>query len=564
MGKTKRKNDYNNFVDTDKNNLIVIKPRKIVEQVRTFEGEEGFVVPKNNTYIDKGLIVNINDHDESAIDVVGVSDSLYSNAGGQITGTANVTPSQNGIYVQLSGGQQPYSNLTYQFGSSTGTQQGTPSGNQSFGLNANYNAGSACYQGGSYGLHVSGVDANGDNISWSWYGILQGTCTTGTQTQPLSGLTANASLVGTNDVKCDATWSNGTAPFSVTIEVYKDGNLINTINQTPTGNISTYTATNVANGNYKFLVKVTDNTNANLTISTNTINVNVASAPTSQPLSGLTANATLIANDDIKCDASWSNGTAPYSVKYLFYKDGNLVSTTPKTTNSTTDSFTAQTNSNAGNYNFVVEVTDSANVTKTATSQTITLQSNVVTTTSLPISGLSLTTTIVGNNNNDLKCDASWINGLSPFTITYSLYKNGVLQAPIAPLTSNSNSTTYTATGLADGNYQFQVVVSDSQGSKNATSQLINIVNATASTGTTGQTGGATNTTTTTTTPPPTTTTTTTPSSPTIVSGGVVEKPIFLERETIIEAETFYSKNKLPIWLLIAIGVYFIATNKSK
>ena len=552
MGKTKRKTDYNNFVDTDKNNLIVIRPKKIVEQIRTFEGEEDFVVPKNNTFLAKGLIVQTNDNELSSIDVVGVSDSSYENAGGQITGTANVTPSQNGIYVQLSGGQQPYSNLT------------TPSGNQSFGLNANYNAGSACYQGGSYGLHVSGVDANGDNIVWDWNGILQGTCTTGSQTQPLSGLTANASLVGTNDVKCDATWSNGTAPFSVTIEVYKDGNLINTINQTPTGNSSTYTATNVANGNYKFLVKVTDNTNANLTISTNTINVNVASAPTSQPLSGLTANATLIANDDIKCDASWSNGTAPYSVKYLFYKDGNLVSTTPKTTNSTTDSFTAQTNSNAGNYNFVVEVTDSANVTKTATSQTITLQSNVVTTTSLPISGLSLTTTIVGNNNNDLKCDASWSNGLSPFTITYSLYKNGVLQAPIAPLTSNSNSTTYTATGLADGNYQFQVVVSDSQGSKNATSQLINIVNATASTGTTGQTGGATNTTTTTTTPPPTTTTTTTPSSPTIVSGGVVEKPIFLERETIIEAETFYSKNKLPIWLLIAIGVYFIATNKSK
>ena len=44
MGKTKRNSNYNNFVDTEKNNLIVIKPRKIVEQVRTFEGEEEFDV----------------------------------------------------------------------------------------------------------------------------------------------------------------------------------------------------------------------------------------------------------------------------------------------------------------------------------------------------------------------------------------------------------------------------------------------------------------------------------------------------------------------------------------
>jgi hypothetical protein len=90
----------------------------------------------------------------------------------------------------------------------------------------------------------------------------------------------------------------------------------------------------------------------------------------------------------------------------------------------------------------------------------------------------------------------------------------------------------------------------------------------TPSTGQAGQTGGATTTTppTSTTTPtsttPPTSTTT---SGTTILGGGfqTIEKPIYLERETIVEFETFYSKNKFPIWLLIAIGVYFVATNKN-
>ena len=690
MGKTKRNSNYNNFVDTDTNNLIVIKPRKIVEQVRTFEGEESFVVPKNNTYLDKGLIININDHDETAIDVVGVSDSVYKNAGGQIQGTANVTPSATGIYVQLSGGQQPYSNLTYTFGAGTIVQQGTPSGNQSFGLSLNYNSANACYLGGQYSLNVSGVDANGDNITWTWGSYLQGTCATGSgtpTTTPISGLTASATLVGSNDIKCSANWSNGTAPYSVKYTLYKIA-LIggattivgSPIVQSVQGTSDSFTAQSLPNGKYKFVVDVTDSNNNTLSATTSTITINqvsgsggsaisnVTSNPISsltanatlvssnniqcdanwsngtapysvkytlskinfigipsivgspiiqntsstnnsftaqnladgkykfevvvtdsnndtltatsqlitilsqsvvnvgvgQPLSNLSVNATLLIGDDIKCDASWSGGTAPFSVKYSFIKDGNVISTTPQTTSLSSDSFTAQTNSVAGNYRFKVEVTDANNDVKTELSQIITIQPNVVTQTSLPLSGLTINASVVGNNNNDLLCDVSWNNGTSPYSVAYYLYKDGTLLGSIPPQSTTANNDSYTATSLADGNYQYKVVVSDSQSSLSGISALINITNPTQAQ---GQPMNPPPNNPPPTTPPPTTT----PPPPTtgggtILSGGgvrYIDNPIYLERETIIEAETFYSKNKFPIWLLIAIGVYLVASNKN-
>jgi hypothetical protein len=361
MGKTKRNTDYKNFVDSDKNNLIIIRPKKIVEQVKTFEGEEDFVIQKNNNYIAKGLIVQTNDNDHSAIDKVGVSDSTYENAGGTITINGSVTPSSNGIYVQLQGGQTPYQNVQWQFGSSTGQQSGTANVG-SFGTNLNYNSQNQCYEGGSYTLVVHVTDSNGDIGTFNWSNYIQGTCV------------VNPSTSGGSQVGSQVSSSNPTA-----------------------------TATPV-----------------------------VTPTPTPTPTP--------------------------------------VVTPTP-TTSSSTSSTTS-----SGSYG-----------TTSTTSGT-------------PATGQ-------------------------------------------AGQTGGAGSTTTSSSGTTSG---------------------------TPATGQTGQTSGATTTTTPTTpTPTPTTSATTTTSTtptptPLVMSGGFIEKPIFLERETIIEAETFYSKNKLPIWLLIAIGVYFIATNKNK
>ena len=692
MGKTKRNSDYKNFVDSDKNNLMIIKPKKIVEQVRTFDGEEDFVVQRNNTYLDKGLIVQTNNNPDSIVDVVGVSDSVYANAGGSITSqlNVNVTPSANGAYVQISGGQQPYQSVSYTFGSSTGQTQGQPN-TASFGINANYNNANACYYGGAYTLNGSVTDANGDTGTFTWGGVLQGTCTTGSGTTPtpISGLSATATLVGGNNIQCNASWNNGTAPYSVKYTLLKipliggSTTIQGTQVQTPTTTNDTFTAQNLPNGKYKFNVEVIDSNNNTLTTTTSTITINQVSGSgsgtfnvTSNPISSLTATATLVGgnsiqcdanwsngtapysvkytlskinpigipsvvgspiiqstsstndsftaqnladgkykfevvvtdsnndtltatsqpitilsgnpnvvvgnpnptlsnlnvnafliiNDDLQCDATWSNGTAPFIVKYSLFKDGNLVSTTPKNTSANNDSFVIPTNSNAGTYYFKVEVTDANNDTKTENSQTITIQANIATPTSLPLSGLTINATIVGNNNNDLQCDASWSNGTSPYSISYFLYKDGSLLATIPTQSSTTNNDTYTATNLADGNYQYKVVVSDSQGSKSGISQLINITNATPATGQPNVTPPSGT--------PPTPPSGTPPTPPTpsastnapILGGGgfqTIEKPVYIERETIVEFETFYSKNKFPIWLLIAIGVYFVATNKN-
>jgi len=705
MGKTKRNSDYKNFVDSDKNNLMVIKPKKFVEQIRTFEGEEDFVVQRNNNYIDRGLIVQTNDNPNSTIDVVGISDSSFANATNAPTTCptyyfnwgASVVPNsatQFVVSVNAVGGQAPYT-ATINYTRNTDSNSITiPLGMSGSGasqpITGFSNPTTGGINGGTYTISVSVSDANNctgtPNTPNTQAIVLQGTSGASSVT-PISGLTASATLQGNNNIKCDAIWSNGTAPYSVKYSLYKVAMIGGSttlqgspIVQSPTSTIDSYTAQNLADGKYKFVVEVTDANNNTLSSTTSTITIlsqvssggtfvsNVTSNPlssltttatlvsgnniqcdanwsngtapysvkytltkisligvpsvigsptiqnpsntndsftaqnladgkykfevvvtdsnndtltaTSQiitiisnvnvnvnvnpnpALSNLNVNATLVANDDIQCDATWSNGLAPFSLKYFFYKDGVLISTTPRTTSTQNDSLTLPTNSNAGNYKYSVEVTDANNVTKTESSPIITITAQQVFLPILFLGGLTATATLVGTN--DLKCDVSWTNGNPPLSITFYLYKDGTLLSPIPPQTSNSNSTTYTATNLADGNYQYKVVVSDSQGSVSGLTQLINITNPTSSSGsnTGGSTGGGT-------TGGGTTggTTSGTTSGSTILSGGgggIIEKPVYLERETIIEAETFYSKNKFPIWLLIAIGVYFVATNNKK
>jgi|APGre2960657404_1045060.scaffolds.fasta_scaffold00170_13 hypothetical protein len=472
MGKTKRNSDYKNFVDSDKNNLIIIKPKKIVEQVRTFEGEEDFVVQKNNTYLDKGLIVQTNNNPDSIVDVVGVSDSVYKNAGGQITLNGSVTTSANGAYVQISGGQQPYQSVTYTFGSGTGQQSGTASGS-SFGVNANFDQANNCYQGGQYNLSVSVTDANGDTGQYTWGGTIQGTCAvssgSGGSGSGISGQQGNVgSPIGT------ATPSSGSG-------VSVQGNV-----GSPIGTATPSSGSGVS---------VQGNVGSPIATATPTptpTSTQVFATPTSptatystSALSGLNVNAILVGTNDIEVSVSYNGGIPQYSILYTTYKDGNIINSTTQSSSTNNDVYVV-TGLADGNYTFKVNVSDS--------------------------------------NNSNVSTISNMINITTPSVGTPSTGQTG--------LTPPTGSTSTTTTG------------------------------GTPSTGQTGQTGGAT-----TTTPPPTTppTPTTSTNAPILGSGGfqVLEKPIYLERETIIEAETFYSKNKFPIWLLIAIGVYFVATNKN-
>ena len=451
MGKTKRNSDYKNFVDSDKNNLMVIKPKKIVEQVRTFDGEEDFVVQRNNTYLDKGLIVQTNNNPDSIVDVVGVSDSVYKNAGGQITLNGSVSTSANGAYVQISGGQQPYQSVTYTFGSGTGQQSGTASGS-SFGVNANFDQANNCYQGGQYNLSVSVTDANGDTGQYTWGGTIQGTCAVSSGSGSGSGVSGQQGNVGLPIAT--ATPSSGSG-------VSVQGNVglpIATATPTPTPTPTQVFATS---------------TSPTATYSTSA-------------LSGLNVNAILVGTNDIEVSVSYNGGIPQYTILYTTYKDGNIINSATQSSSTNNDVYVASGLAD-GNYTFKVNVSDS-------------------------------------NNSN-----VSTISNMINITTTPSVGTPSTGQSGLTPPTG---STTTTTTG-------------------------------TPSTGQAGQTGGAT-----TTTPPPTTTPTTPTTStnaPILGSGGfqTIEKPIYLERETIIEAETFYSKNKFPIWLLIAIGVYFVATNKN-
>jgi hypothetical protein len=103
----------------EKNELITVRPKKIIEQVRTFDGESDFIVPRKNTYIDKksNTIVSLaRDNSHSSVDTVGE----YANAAaaaasaiGGATGGANLnytvqtipsTPTCQGIGINVNAG----------------------------------------------------------------------------------------------------------------------------------------------------------------------------------------------------------------------------------------------------------------------------------------------------------------------------------------------------------------------------------------------------------------------------------------------------------------------------
>ena len=418
----------------EKNDLITVRPKKIIEQVKTFHGESDFIVPRKNTYIDKknNTIVSLaRDNSHSSVDTVGE----YANATNQPNncpqymvnwGAQNMPNSNTQFIVDISniGGGNPTQGVpqppftayvTYTNSGNSNTQQ-IQLNNANIGSTvitgfANTTGG---VNGGTYTVSVSVSDANG-------------CLATPTQTQQnitLQGSTGTTGATGTG--------GGGKGSF---------------------GSI-------VGSGN------------------TNVTNVITKNVPV-VTIQNFSASSSLTQPDTISVNVVYQDGQAPYMVDYTITDpSGNVVVQKTNNTNSLQDSLQPSASGlSAGGYVVTVKVigTDGSSDTKT---ENVNVKGKAVVQGKLKINNLNVTTTNPTTIGFDV--NLTWADGTSPFQVNATI-TNGT-NAVTHQMPENSNSHSWTQPLIVDasgntlyGTYAVDVVVTDAVGDSVVGNTSINI-----------------------------------------------------------------------------------------
>jgi hypothetical protein len=614
------KNNKKSF--DEKNDLITVRPKKIIEQVKTFHGESDFIVPRKHTYIDKknNTIVSLaRDNSHSSVDTVGE----YANATNQPNacpqymvnwGAQNMPNSNTQFIVDISniGGGNPTQGVpqppftayvTYTNSGNTNTQQ--------IQLN-NANIGSTVItgfpnstggvNGGTYTVSVSVSDANGcmgtptqttQNITLQ--GSAGATGATGAtgggggikgikgqiQNQqvnlnttitknvtPLNNLVLNASsvILQPDTINATCTYQDGQAPYQITWKIADaSGNVVGSQVNNVSSLQDSYTINGLSGGTYNVSVEVLSSDNsqgkANQDVTIKGITKASTQIQGKLKINNLNLTTTNPTTTGFDVNLTWSDGTSPFQVN----------ATITNGTNAVTHQMPENSNSHSWTQPLIVDASGNTLYGTYAVDVVVTdaVGDSVVGNTSINIQAPKaspLTGQLVATNkqNASFDVDYKFANGVAPFSLTATLY-----YAPDASGNAQSfplNQTNLNNTGI------FPVVITpDANG--NVTEGYYKVVNAVV-TDANGQTAnlndlsvylngvkGAANVPT----PPPATTTTTTTSTTTIVpmgggaGGGGGEEPT--------APETVVSKDKLGInWLLviIALGVGYAIIRKKQ
>jgi len=403
MGKTRRKDShYNNFVDSDKNNLIVVKPGKVIEQIKTFQGEDMFVVQKPNTYVDdSGVIIKTSTDNNSSVDFIGVPDSSFSNATNVPSscptiafswGASNVANTNDKFQVNvlgIQGGTAPYSVvINYASGGQTNTTNLTLSGGGvgSSGAITGFSTPNGVL-GGAYNISVSVSDANGCSATTnipSQQVTLVGTTTTTTPPSQVVAMISVGAIVpsgtsGFGKVNVNPTYQFGVPPYTLTYEVLDPSNQSVLYSGTSTTSATSDSKqisglTYIGQAIVKVSVKDSNNDtssmtqNVNITGITNSGNNQYLPNPNPQ-IQNLVLNATnpLLQGDVIQANCTFTGGVAPYKVEWTIVDaSGNNVVSKINTTSGLSDELLPSPSGLAqGRYNVKVVVTDANNFVAT-------------------------------------------------------------------------------------------------------------------------------------------------------------------------------------------------------
>jgi len=420
----------------EKNELITVRPKKIIEQVKTFDGESDFIVPRKNTYIDKksNTIVSLaRDNSHSSVDTVGE----YANATNQPNncpqymvnwGAQNMPNSNTQFIVDISnigGGnptqgvpQPPYTAyVTYTNSGNSNTQQ-IQLNNANIGSTvitgfANTTGG---VNGGTYSVSVSVSDANG--------------CLA-TPTQTVQNITLQGSTGGTG------TGSN---------------------------------VTNVVSGQNVGVGNPIKNTNqvVGVQVQNQGVLTNVTAQVTPVTIQNFQASTAVLQPDTISVNVSYQDGQAPYIVDYTI-TDQNGVVTVQQSNNTSSLQDSLQPSPSglsAGQYTVTVKVTGTDG-TSDSKSEIVNVKGKTVVQSNLKLNNLNVTTTNLTTLGFDV--NLSWSDGTSPYQVNAVVKSSGFAANHVMSESSKTHS--WTQSLLVDnsgnpiyGNYDIGVEVTDSIG----------------------------------------------------------------------------------------------------
>ena len=460
----------------EKNELITVRPKKIIEQVKTFDGESDFIVPRKNTYIDKknNTIVSLaRDNSHSSVDTVGE----YANAAaapasaiGGATGGANLnytvqtipsTPTCQGIGINVNAGGATGGNIlvggqysaTNQSGQVVASKTITEYG-KIFNLQLLTDASGTLLDANVvYTISLSYSDDNGSGVALPVqtaisgqlncttpppsgtgggkgnFGVIQGSGgsgTTITKNVPaviIQSLNASSAALQPDTISVSPQYQDGKAPYTVDYTII-DQNGVTTVQKSNTAVNSLQDSlqpspSGLSSGQYTVNVKVTG-TDGSSDTKTELVNVKGKTVVQSNlKLNNLNVTTTNLTTSGFDVNLSWSDGTSPYQVDGVVKSSGyaaqHLMSESSKT-HSWTQSLLVDNSGNPiyGNYDIGVEVTDSiGDVVQGFTNLVVPAPKPK------PLSGI-LTDTNKQNASFDV--DYKFYNGVAPYTLTATLF----------------------------------------------------------------------------------------------------------------------------------------------
>jgi hypothetical protein len=418
----------------EKNDLITVRPKKIIEQVKTFDGETDFIVPRKHTYIDKrnNTIVSLSrDNSHSSVDTVGE----YANAaaaGGSQSGcpqigfNASANNLNNTDYQVtiggITGGQAPYSYTIVVTNSGNSTSYTGQIGAAGTAIQkTGFPTANGGVNGGAYSVLVTITDANG--------------CAT--TPQQWSG---NFTLVGYTA----PSGSGGGGGIKGNITNYGTGVTVANANQNQNQQGQQVTATNYGTGT---------------TIIKNIPAVNITN---------FSASSAVLQPDTISVNVSYQDGKAPYTVDYTITDQNGVVTVQQSNnTNSLQDSLQPSPSGlSAGQYTITVKVTGTDG-TSDSKSEIVNVKGKTVVQGNLKLNNLNVTTTNLTTSGFDV--NLSWSDGTSPYQVD-AMVKSGGFTSPHV-MSENSKTHSWTQSLILDnngqpiyGNYDIGVQVTDSVG----------------------------------------------------------------------------------------------------
>ena len=415
----------------EKNELITVRPKKIIEQVRTFDGESDFIVPRKNTYIDKksNTIVSLaRDNSHSSVDTVGEYANAAAAAGGGQQGCPQYSFSASANYLNNTDYQVTISGIT---------------------------GGQAPYD------YTIVVTNSGNSVSY------QGQIgAAGTAIQKTGFATANGGVNGgAYSVLVTITDANGC--FADPQQWNGNFNLVGLVPST--GGTGSNVGTNVVSGQNVGVGNPIKNTNQVVGVQNQGVLTNVTAQVNPVTIQNFQASTAVLQPDTISVNVSYQDGKAPYTVDYTIIDQNGVVTVQQSNTavNSLQDSLQPSPSGlSSGQYTVAVKVTGFDNSSDSKT-EIVNVKGKTVVQSNLKLNNLNVTTTNLTTSGFDV--NLSWSDGTSPYQVNAIVKSSGFAANHVMGESSKTHS--WTQSLLVDnsgnpiyGNYDIGVEVTDSIG----------------------------------------------------------------------------------------------------